>query len=123
MSYKELIEQSIQGVYEKGIATKILQHMGKIRNASDITQARRWPMELLQNAGDLAYEDRQVRVRVRLERDRLVFEHTGMPFRVRDILSIVNQVSSKNPGETVGQFGTGFITTYQLSEKVEIRSV
>lgn len=123
MSYKELIDQSIQGVYEKGIATKILQHMGRIRNASDITQARRWPMELLQNAGDLAYEDRRVSVRVRLEKNQLIFEHTGKPFRVRDILSIVNQVSSKNPGETVGQFGTGFITTYQLSEKVEIRSV
>lgn len=123
MSYKQMIEASIQGVYEKGIATKILQHMGRIRNASDITQARRWPMELLQNAGDLAYEDRLVRIRVRLTEDELVFEHTGKPFRVRDILSIVNQVSSKNPDEGVGQFGTGFVTTYQLSEKVEIRSV
>lgn len=44
-------------------------------------------------------------------------------FREKDILSIVNQVSSKNPGEGAGQFGTGFMTAYQLSEPVEIRSV
>lgn len=29
MSYKRMIEESIQGVYEKGIAIKILQHGGK----------------------------------------------------------------------------------------------
>ncbi len=79
-------------------------------------------MELLQNSRDTAYADQEVRIRVALDQDRLVFQHNGMPFRTKDILSIVNQVSSKSPGEnTVGQFGTGFMTTYQLSEIVEIQ--
>lgn len=121
--YRELIEQSIGKVYQAGVATKILQYMGKIRNESDITQARRWVMELLQNARDLAFPDRPVDVQFILEKDSLTFRHNGKPFRVKDILSIINQVSSKNPGEGVGQFGTGFMTTYQLSEKVEIHSV
>ncbi len=122
-TYKQMINESIQKVYEKGIATKILQYMDGIRNASDIAQARRWVMELLQNAQDLAWEDGAVKVRITLEKERLIFEHTGRPFRIKDILAIVNQVSSKDPGVGVGKFGTGFMTTYQLSEQVEIRSV
>ncbi len=124
MNYSDIINQSIEKVYQNGIAAKILQHMDRIRNVSDIGQARRWIMELLQNSRDTAYPDQPVRVKAALYKDRLVFSHNGMPFRTKDILSIVNQVSSKSPdGSTVGQFGTGFMTTYQLSEIVEIQSV
>ncbi|MCH5193299.1 MAG: DUF3883 domain-containing protein [Oscillospiraceae bacterium] len=121
--YREKISESIEKVYQAGVAAKILQYMNKIRNEADITQARRWVMELLQNARDLACEDKPLKVQIELNDDALVFRHSGKPFRVKDILSIVNQVSSKNPGDGVGQFGTGFMTTYQLSEKVEIHSV
>ena len=120
--YRDLISDTIGKVHEAGVATKILQYMNKIRNESDITQARRWVMELLQNARDLAWEGKPLRVQIELRDDALFFRHSGKPFGVEDILSIVNQVSSKNPGEGVGQFGTGFMTTYQLSEKVEIHS-
>lgn len=122
-TYKQIINESIQKVFEKGIATRILQYMDGIRNAFDIAQARRWVMELLQNAQDLAWEDRAVKVRITLEKERLTFEHTGRPFRIKDILAIINQVSSKDPGVGVGKFGTGFMTTYQLSGQVEIHSV
>ena len=37
--------------------------------------------------------------------------------------SAMPRISHRHPEESVGQFGTGFVTTYQLSEKVEIRSV
>lgn len=121
--YRERINQSIEAVYQAGVATKILQYMNKIRNESDITQARRWVMELLQNGRDLAWEGKPLKVQIELRDDALIFRHSGKPFRVKDILSIVNQVSSKNPGEGVGQFGTGFMTTYQLSEQVEIHSI
>ena len=121
--YREKINESIGEVYQAGIATKILHYMNKIRNESDITQARRWVMELLQNARDLAWPDKPLQVQIELRKDALIFRHSGMPFGVDDILSIINQVSSKNPGEGVGQFGTGFMTTYQLSERVEIRSL
>ncbi len=124
MDYSTIINDSIEKVYQNGIATKIMQHMDRIRNVSDLGQARRWIMELLQNSQDTAYSDQAVRVRVILDEDKLQFLHNGRPFRTKDILSIVNQVSSKDPDEnTVGQFGTGFMTTYQLSEVVEIQSV
>ena len=41
--YAELIDQKIGQVYQKGVATKILQGMDRIRNEFDETQARRWP--------------------------------------------------------------------------------
>ncbi len=124
MSYTDLINDSIGKVYQKGIATKILQHMDRIRNVSDISLARRWVMELFQNSRDVAYDDQPVKIKIELKDETVSFSHNGRPFRVKDILSIINQVSSKNPDEnTVGQFGTGFMTTYQLSEEVEIKSI
>lgn len=120
--YAELIDQKIGQVYQKGVATKILQGMDRIRNEFDVTQARRWPTELLQNARDLSDPGVPVRVRIELTDDTVRFLHSGKPFSVRDILSIVNQVSSKKPGEGVGQFGTGFMSTFQLSMQVDIRS-
>ena len=106
------------------MATKILQLMDRIRNVSDLSQSRRWVMELLQNARDISYENQSVRVRIEYTPEYLRFYHNGKPFRVRDILSIINQVSSKDgSGNTVGHFGTGFMSTYQLSERVEVCSV
>ena len=121
--YAELIDQKISQVYQKGVANKILQSMDRIRNEFDPVQARRWPTELLQNARDLAYPDRPVRVQIELTDNAVYFRHSGKPFSVKDILSIVNQVSSKKPGEGVGQFGTGFMSTFQLSMEVDVRSL
>lgn len=121
--YSELINSIIGNVYRAGIATKILQHMDRIRNVSDPSQARRWIMELIQNAGDTSYDDLPVQIQIMLCKDSIKFSHTGRPFRIKDILSLINQVSSKDPGDnTVGKFGTGFMTTFLLSEIVEIRS-
>lgn len=124
MNYHDLIFENIDKVYQAGIATKIMQHMARIRNSSDVNQARRWVMELLQNARDVAYPDQPVKIRITLEEDKLTFSHTGQPFRVENILAIINQVSSKvDDEETVGQFGTGFVTTFQLSEQVQLDGV
>ena len=123
-NYLDLINDKIKNVYQAGIATKILQLMDRIRNVSDLSQSRRWVMELLQNARDIGYEDECVKIKIEYTDEYLKFSHTGKPFRVKDILSIINQVSSKQAdGETVGRFGTGFMSTYQLSEQVEITSV
>ena len=120
--YADLINKAINAVHQKGVATKILQGMDRIRNEFDEVQARRWPTELLQNARDLSTSDRPVRVRIELTDDAVRFLHSGRPFSVKDILSIINQVSSKSPGEGVGQFGTGFLSTFQLSMQVDVRS-
>lgn len=120
--YADRINRAIGQIYQKGVAAKILQGMDHIRNEFNELQARRWPTELLQNARDLSISDRPVRVRIELTDNAVRFLHSGRPFSVKDILSIINQVSSKKPGEGVGQFGTGFLSTFQLSMQVEVRS-
>lgn len=96
--YAELIDQKISQVYPKGVATKILQGMDRIRNEFDVTHARRWPTELLQNPRDLSAPGQPVRACIELTEDAVRFSHSGKPFSVKDILSIINQVSSKQPG-------------------------
>ena len=120
-SYRDKINDNIKNVHLTGVANRILQYIGNVRNESDISQARRWVMELLQNARDLA-DASHVRVRIRISDRELSFEHTGKVFGIKDIMSIIHQVSSKNPGEGIGQFGTGFMSTYQLSEIIELDS-
>lgn len=123
MNYIERINDLIEKTILKNTTSKILQHMGRIRNESSLDHARRWVMELIQNARDVAFDD-GIKIRIALTDDELVFSHTGKPFRVKDILSIINQASSKDDSiETVGKFGTGFVTTFQLSESVLLESV
>lgn len=125
-SYRNRINNSIDNVYQTSVANDILQYMGKVRNESDFTQARRWVMELLQNARDIACKEDgktvPVKIQIELTDEQLLFRHTGKVFSVQDILSIVHQVSSKKPGEGIGKFGTGFMSTYQLSEVIELSS-
>lgn len=125
-SYSELIHNNIGQVHQTNVANKILQFMDKIRNESDINQARRFLIELMQNARDLAYQTEDgkasVHIQICLTDTQLQFRHNAKVFSVKDILSIIHQVSSKKPGEGIGQFGTGFMSTYQLSEIIELES-
>lgn len=125
MSYLTYVEEALIQVYENGIAKKILQHMDFIRNSSDLQQARRWGMELIQNARDVAYEGKQVSIKITHSDQELLFQHNGKPFRVKDLLSLINQISSKQSTDTstVGKFGTGFLSTYQLSDRVILQTV
>lgn len=123
MSYLKKINDLLETTILKNTTSKILQHMGRIRNASSLNQARRWVMELIQNAQDVSF-DEGIRIRITQTDRELIFAHTGKPFRVKDILSIINQASSKDESiEAVGKFGTGFVTTFQLSESVRLKSV
>lgn len=125
MSYKEIMNDKNRSVLDAAIATKILQHMDRVRNNSHEGQARRWVWELIQNAKDCAYPGQPVSIKIELFPDRLEFSHNGRAFEVKSLLSIVNQVSSKaaESEETTGKFGTGFVTTHLLSEKVHLSSV
>lgn len=98
--------------------------MQKVRNNSDERYALRWISELLQNTRDCAYKDQGVKILIELQDDKLIYKHNSKPFRVKDILSLINQVTSKvDDSETTGKFGTGFMTTMLLSDIVNIKSI
>ena len=123
-TYTRIATKLIGDIHNTGISTKILQFMQKVRNNSDETYALRWVSELLQNTRDCAYKDQGVKILIELQDDKLVYKHNSKPFRVKDILSLINQVTSKvDDNETTGKFGTGFMTTMLLSDTVNIKSV
>lgn len=122
--YREKLDEIMYTVNNKAISTKILQHMDRIRNNDDEGQARRFVWELIQNAKDVAREDIPLKISMTLDKDRFTFAHNGKDFRLKNLLSLINQVSGKNADDgTTGKFGTGFITTHLLSEKVRVRGI
>jgi hypothetical protein len=85
----------------------------------------RWVWELLQNAKDVADTD-GVEITFKLESDRLIFSHNGLPFKTKHLLAILYKTSTKSldgEGGTTGKYGTGFVTTHILNKKLSITGV
>ena len=109
--------------------------MESLRLDANENAKRRWIWELLQNAKDVAFDNQQVAAEVNIQvqngHKSLSFSHNGKPFSVDDITFLIKQVSTKertaNPNnerpKTTGKFGTGFLTTHLLSEKVSVMGI
>lgn len=125
MSYQGIMQGKNQAIWDISVASKILQHMDRIRNASHEGQNRRWVWELIQNAKDCSFVGQPVNVKIELYDDRLVFSHNGRPFGMESLLALIHQVSSKSDenNETSGKFGTGFVTTHLLADVVLVSGV
>lgn len=98
------------------------QHCQKIIdgiNKFDNTTAERAIWELIQNARDLS---ENAKIRLSLTKEHLTFTHKGRPFDYESFTSLIKQISSAEKEEkgTVGQFGTGFMTTHKFSRIVQI---
>jgi hypothetical protein len=84
---------------------------------------KRWFWELLQNASDY---NQDVDVKVEINDDQLIFSHNGAPFKIKDVLNIISPNSNKpeeERGDTIGKFGSGFISTHVISSFVTIKGV
>lgn len=74
--------------------------------------------ELIQNARDLS---EHASIRIHLRRGSLEFSHQGEAFNLDTLSNLIKQQSTKHEGEdTVGQYGTGFMTTHAFCRKVFI---
>ena len=105
-------------------ADKIRQILSKVLN-NPSSSAKRWVWELMQNAKDVPNSSFEgISIQLELNHDTLKFRHNGDPFRLQDLFSLVQQVSSKdssNKDEKVtGKFGTGFIATHILSDIIGV---
>ncbi|MHB1683537.1 MAG: sacsin N-terminal ATP-binding-like domain-containing protein [Bacilli bacterium] len=134
MSYNSKLQESRQKVYEHAVATKILDLMDNLRQSDLGDSSRRWIWELMQNAKDVAHIGLRICLEIDFRSDNatkgVVFKHTGSPFSMDNITFLIEQVSTKDRDKkdgtspkTTGKFGTGFLTTHLLSEKVEIEGV
>ena len=83
---------------------------------------KRWIWELLQNSRDAAPEDdHYLDASVRLDNGKLVFQHNGRGFTMDEVAHLIYHGSTKLEDEkTIGQYGSGFLTTHLLSPEIDV---
>jgi len=135
VSFKSQFSASSEKAHNRIIATKIHDELTKLRAGADAspTASKRWVWELIQNAKDVNIDGKvQVRIKAGLEDAdaHITFEHNGGAFSAENIRFLIEQVSSKDRTNdstgrptTTGRFGTGFLTTHLLSERVIVKGV
>ncbi|MFB2923667.1 sacsin N-terminal ATP-binding-like domain-containing protein [Aerosakkonema funiforme] len=117
-------------------AKKIEEKMRPLRMSPTENSKRRWIWELLQNAKDKAaidFPEEQVSVFINFNQNFIEFSHNFGFFSTNNIEGIIRQISSDDKDreevdkteipKTTGRFGTGFMTTHLLSEKVNVRGI
>ena len=82
----------------------------------------RWIWELLQNARDASIEgESSLFVEVKYSPGELTFSHSGSGFKEEQIAHLIFHGSTKvEKEETIGRYGSGFLTTHLLSSKIDI---
>ena len=106
-----LTENTAQSVY------KHLRHLKS--NRADVVS--RWIWELLQNARDASSGDGHLVAAVERQSDSITFQHNGRGFREKEIAHLIYHGSTKSEdASSLGQFGSGFLTTHLLSPRIEV---
>ncbi|PGN45099.1 sacsin N-terminal ATP-binding-like domain-containing protein [Bacillus thuringiensis] len=105
--------------------SKVLNELKSIKESSEEKKneiRRRWIWELIQNASDCTPRDSKINISLEITNNRISFSHDGTPFSYKNLQSLITQVSTKQQSEEklTGKFGTGFMSTFLLSEIVEI---
>lgn len=127
MNYSDKVQATINSAHDTAIANKILDMMQDLLLKNDENTARRWIWELIQNAKDVSVNNGMVNIEIDFsENERyLSFKHDGKCFTTENIVYLISQVSSKERNQSpdngiTGKFGTGFLTTHLLSQKVVV---
>lgn len=130
MEYSEKVQAELASAQETSIANKIIDMLQKLKLNNDETTSCRWIWELIQNAKDVTNDTGTVDIKINFDKQEkcLVFQHNGKCFTTKNIVYLISQVSSKERDDseekkTTGKFGTGFLTTHLLSEKVTIEGL
>lgn len=123
------MQQADNDSLRNGAANRILQLLQKQRYSNNENSVKRWIWELCQNAKDVCNSTGKVKISIDYDENqkKVLFKHNGRAFSMSNILSLINQSSSKDRNDESkrrsGKFGTGFITTHLLSEIVNISGI
>lgn len=127
MNYSDKVQTAVNSAHDTAIANKILDMMQDLILKNDENTARRWIWELIQNAKDVSGNSGMINIQIDFnENERyLSFKHDGKCFTTENIVYLISQVSSKERNQSpdngvTGKFGTGFLTTHLLSQKVVV---
>lgn len=119
---QEQLESRKAEARKEEIRQNVKSHCTKIRDGirdNGTTSGERAIWELFQNARDLS--DSAV-IKITLTDNEFVFAHKGKPFTYDSLCSLVKQVSSreKEDDNSVGQYGTGFLTTHKFGRRIVV---
>lgn len=129
MTFREKIQQLRKGASEAQSATKIIDKLKALKDSNSSNTSYRWIWELIQNAKDVVNTSGLVDIEIKFSEANKTIEfcHNGRLFTTENIVFLIEQVSTKersltaeNKKKSTGKFGTGFLTTHLLSEKVQI---
>lgn len=125
MLEKDLTPEEIEKHNNRKLtADKIRQILSKVME-TPTQSSKRWVWELMQNAKDIPNRFDEVSMKIELNENSLKFLHNGNPFSLKNIMGLIQQVSSKDSTnsneEVTGKFGTGFISTHLLSRKILVK--
>lgn len=99
---------------------------------------RSWIWELIQNAKDKAtidFPNEKVSILIELNENQFRFSHNFGYFTRQNVEGLVRQINTEDKDRedfleqeskinpTIGRFGTGFMTTHLLSEKVQVKGL
>lgn len=102
-------------------AQGVLNHL-KALESNRAHVRTRWVWELLQNARDAsAGTDTGLVASIEQNQSEIVFRHNGADFKIEEITHLIYHGSTKiEDAETIGQYGSGFLTTHLLSSEIHI---
>jgi hypothetical protein len=115
-------DTAVREVLQENTAQAIFQQLSKQESLRE-KYANRWIWELFQNALDAAPPNRPVQVRIAVDA-AFHFRHDGLPFSQKSLLHLIYHGSTKaEEPDSIGRYGTGFLTTHIVSPSVGVQGV
>ena len=109
----------------KRLYAKSVQNRLREINEPTMNDLKRWPWELIQNSRDSILESNEqdkVHMLFEFSSNEVIFTHDGSPFTGTSLYALLYEFSEGKEfnKESIGRFGTGFLTTHVISKIVEV---
>ena len=117
------IDDAFNRVYAAKAAQSVWNDLTELKSKRTVRHTR-WIWELLQNAHDASTPaDNNLIAEIKYRQGELVFSHNGRSFTADEVAHLICSGTTKGEDEdkeTIGQYGTGFLTTHLLSLKIDV---
>ncbi len=120
-----IFDEERKSIFGKIYLANVKNRLRELTNPTNI-DCKRWIWELVQNAKDSISgkkTKKEIDIEINVDNDLYIFKHNGAPFTKKTLTGLLYKFSEgkKNNEESIGRFGTGFLTTHSLSKTVKLR--
>ena len=118
---EESLDEAKNRLHSETTAQGVFRYLGELEKISARVLTR-WVWELLQNARDASVgTDTKLRASIEEDEGEIVFRHNGADFKTDEIYHLIFHGSTKiEDPTTIGQYGSGFLTTHLLSPEIHV---